>query len=113
VTLTCGVGVTVRVTDTVIGGPFAGVIVMVPLYVPVGREGTTALLSVTMIVVGTVPVLGPTVSQLPPDVVVAPALNEVAVPVSERFWATGTVPTTVEKVRDCGLAPMLLTVNDT
>jgi hypothetical protein len=64
-------------------------------------------------VVGATPLVGPTLSQFPPDVVVAAALKEVVCPDSARVWEAGVLPNTVENCNDCGVAPILLTLNDT
>jgi hypothetical protein len=109
-TVTGGVGVTVSVTATVRVGLAAGVILIVPLYVPGVRVGTTALLRLTISVVGEIPVVGPTASQ--PAAELAAAVNEL-VPDSVRDCEAGVLPKTVENCNDDGLAPMLLTVNDT
>src|SRR5450755_1523985 len=83
---------------------------MDPLYVPGVRLGTTALLRLTISVVGEIPVAGPTTSQ--PGDELAVAVNEL-VPESVMVCEAGVLPKTVENCNDCGLAPMLLTVSDT
>src|SRR3954462_15234888 len=75
--------------------------------------GRIAVLRTAVMVPGDVPDVGVTCSQLPPDVVVAPAVNWVDVPVSAMFCEAGVLvlpAVYAPKVMLEGFTPMALTV---